>query len=147
MAADVERAARSVIDENRYMTIASADADGVPWASPVWYAHTDYREFIWVSAPDARHSLNIAARPYVGIVIFDSHMPGGWQSVYMTARAEVVPEPELERTIGVFTARSEAQGLPGWTVEDVREPAKHRLYRATATERFVLAEGDQRVAL
>jgi hypothetical protein len=57
-----------------------------------------------------------------------------------------VPEADLERAIEVFTTRSEAQGLPEWTVEDVRAPAKHRLYRAAATERFVLGDRDERLA-
>ena len=63
--------ARAMIDPNTYMTIASADAAGVPWASPVWFAHDQYTEFLWVSRPDARHSNNITARAEVGIVIFD----------------------------------------------------------------------------
>ena len=55
-----------------YMTLATADADGVPWASPVWYATEDGRDFYWVSDPGARHSRNIAQRPEIAIVIFDS---------------------------------------------------------------------------
>ena len=31
------------------MTLATADADGVPWASPVWYAPDGYSELLWVS--------------------------------------------------------------------------------------------------
>jgi len=31
-----------------------------------------YAEFFWVSAAEAAHPRNIAARPQVGIVIFDS---------------------------------------------------------------------------
>jgi pyridoxamine 5'-phosphate oxidase-like protein len=27
-----------IVQANRYMTLSTADADGVPWASPVWYA-------------------------------------------------------------------------------------------------------------
>ncbi len=39
--------ARQVIDTNRYLVLATADKHGIPWASPVWYAHADYREFFW----------------------------------------------------------------------------------------------------
>jgi Pyridoxamine 5'-phosphate oxidase len=70
------------------MTLGTADETGRPWASPVYFAHADYREFVWVSKPGARHSRNIAARPEVGIVVFDSHAPietGG--GVYMSATA------------------------------------------------------------
>ena len=56
-------AALALIDRSQYMTLATADAEGNPWASPVWFAHQDYTEFLWVSRPEARHSQNIEARP------------------------------------------------------------------------------------
>ena len=34
-----------VIDANRYLVLATADQHGVPWVSPLWYAHAGYREF------------------------------------------------------------------------------------------------------
>jgi hypothetical protein len=40
-----------------------------------------------VSDPEVRHSRNIAARPQVAIVIFDSHEAGGWKAVYVLATA------------------------------------------------------------
>ena len=33
--------ARSIIQANRYLTLATADQDGLPWASPVWFATVD----------------------------------------------------------------------------------------------------------
>jgi pyridoxine/pyridoxamine 5'-phosphate oxidase len=139
-------AARAIIDGNRYLTLATADADGLPWASPVWFATLDYREFFWVSKPGARHSRNLAARPQVAIVIFDSRAPGGaGRGVYMSAVAEEVPDGEVERGIAVFSRRSEEQGLPSWTSSELRPPARHRLYRATAAEHFVLDARDERL--
>jgi predicted pyridoxine 5'-phosphate oxidase superfamily flavin-nucleotide-binding protein len=34
---ELEAIARSIIDSNRYMRLATADEHGSPWASPVWY--------------------------------------------------------------------------------------------------------------
>ena len=34
--------ARAIVDENSYMTLATAAVDGAPWASPVWFAHEQY---------------------------------------------------------------------------------------------------------
>jgi predicted pyridoxine 5'-phosphate oxidase superfamily flavin-nucleotide-binding protein len=51
---DLGAIARSIVDSNRFMTLATADGDGTPWASPVWYAPVEYREFLWVSSPEAR---------------------------------------------------------------------------------------------
>ena len=139
-------AARSIIDANAYMTLATADEHGNPWASPVWFATDDYREFVWVSVPEARHSRNIARRPELAIVIFDSRQrPGTGEGVYLSARAERVPEAEVDRCLRIFTSASQAQGLPAWRREHIEPPARLRLYHALAAEHFVLAPGDERV--
>jgi Pyridoxamine 5'-phosphate oxidase len=41
--------ARRVIDSNQFITIGTADEEGVPWVSPAWYAPAEHREFFWVS--------------------------------------------------------------------------------------------------
>jgi nitroimidazol reductase NimA-like FMN-containing flavoprotein (pyridoxamine 5'-phosphate oxidase superfamily) len=135
--------ARSIVDTNRFMTLATADESGLPWASPVWYAPADYRELYWVSSPEARHSRNLAQRPQLAIVIFDSHEPGGWKALYMSAVAEQLTD--VDGGIEVFSRRSAEQGLPLWTRDDVLSPARHRLYRATVSEHFVLDSHDQRL--
>ena len=128
------------------MTLATADAGGRPWASPVWFAHEDFTRFLWISKPAARHSANLAERPELGIAIFDSTVrPGGAEAVYAEAEAELLEAPEDERLFEVFDARSTAHGWPPATVEDVRPPAPLRLYCATASALFVLGPGDQRV--
>jgi pyridoxine/pyridoxamine 5'-phosphate oxidase len=141
-----EAVARAIIDSNRYMTCATADANGLPWASPVWYAAADCREFFWVSSPEARHSRNIAARPQLGIVIFDSTVaPNSGQAVYMAAVAVELAGADLDHGLAIFNRRSLEQGLRAWTLDDVRAPARHRLYCATASEHFVLSPRDERV--
>ena len=140
---DLPALARSIIDTNRYMTLATADGDGTPWASPVWYAPADYRDFYWVSRPEATHSRNLAVRPHLAIVIFDSHEAGGWKALYLSATAEQVAD--VDDGIEIFSRHGEAQGLRRWTRDDVLAPARHRLYRATASEVFVLDPHDERI--
>jgi nitroimidazol reductase NimA-like FMN-containing flavoprotein (pyridoxamine 5'-phosphate oxidase superfamily) len=139
--------ARRILEGNRFMTLATADRDGRPWASPVWFATADNRDFFWVSSPDARHSRNIAERPEVGIVVFDStQTPGDGLAVYLSARAELVPEGDLDHAVSVFSEVSAQQGLAAWPRERVVPPARHRIYRASATEHFVLRDDiDERV--
>jgi hypothetical protein len=100
-------------------------------------------EFFWVSSPGARHSRNLRRRPELAIVIFDSHRAGGWNALYMSAVAEELVD--VGREIEIYSRRSEAQGLRTWTRDDVLPPARHRLYRATASEHFVLDPHDQRL--
>jgi pyridoxine/pyridoxamine 5'-phosphate oxidase len=143
---DLQAAVKAIVDANRYMTLATADENGSPWASPVWYASADYREFLWVSSPEARHSRNLSVRPEVAIVIFDSRQaPGSGQGVYISATAAHVPESELDRGLAIFSRVSGAQALGAWNRSDVSAPAKHRLYHATAVERFVLSSTDERL--
>ncbi len=69
---DFSDMARGIIESNRYMVLGTADEDGVPWVTPVWFAQSDHRRFIWVSSPERRHSRNVKTRPEMSIVIFDS---------------------------------------------------------------------------
>ena len=132
--------ARDIIESNRYMVLGTADEAGVPWVTPVWFAQSDYRRFIWVSSPDRRHSRNVKARPEVSIAIFNSQVAvGSGQAVYMSARAEELSGTELERDVAVFDAAGQAQGLPRrWALEDMVAPAPYRLYRATVSQHWVL---------
>jgi nitroimidazol reductase NimA-like FMN-containing flavoprotein (pyridoxamine 5'-phosphate oxidase superfamily) len=140
---DLSVIARSIVDSNRFMTLGTADESGVPWVTPVWYAPTEYRDFFWVSRPGARHSRNLGQRRELAIVIFDSHLAGGWKALYVAGFGEEVAD--VDAGIEIFSRRSVAQGLPAWTRDDVVPPAQFRLYRATALEVFVLDDHDQRL--
>jgi Pyridoxamine 5'-phosphate oxidase len=136
--------ADEILAANRYMTIATTDAAGVPWVSPVWFAFAG-RELFWVSYPHRRHSRNIAERPQVAIVVFDSTVvPGHASAVYMEATAELLEGAEREPGIDVFSQRSVEQGIGPYTLADVEKPEGLRLYRARVTERWILDERDNR---
>lgn len=145
--------ARAIVDSNHYMALGTADESGRPWVSPVYYTAAGYRQFFWVSSPQARHSINLATRPEVSIVIFDSQAPiGAGQGVYMSAVAVELRGVELDRGIEIFSNGSQARGARAWAAADeqggvapvvedsgdVRSPALHRLYRATASEHSIL---------
>jgi nitroimidazol reductase NimA-like FMN-containing flavoprotein (pyridoxamine 5'-phosphate oxidase superfamily) len=148
IASALEARVKAIVDANTYMTMATADEQGIPWASPVWYATADWREFFWVSSPEARHSRNIAVRSELAIVIFDSHQrPGTGEAVYLSATAELVPESDLDRALGIFSTVSQAQGLAAWNRSDVQPPARLRLYHAVAREHFLLSSSDERLAV
>ena len=134
--------ARTVIDANRYMALGTADENGHPWVSPVWFASADYRRFHWVSSPEARHSRNLSTRPEVAIAVYDSSgTPGTVEAVYMSGRAEELTGDDLERGIELFDRVSHRDIARRWGLGDVRPPSLFRLYRATALEHFVLIRG------
>jgi nitroimidazol reductase NimA-like FMN-containing flavoprotein (pyridoxamine 5'-phosphate oxidase superfamily) len=145
---DLGAIARAIIDTNLYMVLGTADQAGRPWVSPVYFAPAAYREFFWVSSPDATHSRNLAARDSVSIVIFDSSVPiSTGQGVYMSATGGELAGDERAEAIDIYSRRTLAHGGREWALEDVQSPARLRLYRATAVDHYVLDEHDRRVAV
>ena len=142
--ADLETMAKRILDSNRYMTIGTVGGDGHPWVTPVYFTPDRYRQMFWISDPEARHSLNIAARSEVSIVVFDSSVPvGGAEAVYMRAEAEQVSEPTSDDCAAAFRQRFET--IMVLTPEELQPPARLRLYSARVTQHWVLIRGSDPV--
>jgi hypothetical protein len=132
---DLEVRGRAIIDGNRFMTLGTADADGEPWASPVFYVADGYSTFYWISSPEATQVRNIAVRPRVGIVVFDSRQePGSDEAVYMAATACELTGADLDRGLSIYLASAPFGRGP----EAFRPPGPYRAYRATVTGHFML---------
>jgi hypothetical protein len=130
--------AKETIDSNRYMTLGTADEAGHPWVSPVFYAARGYAEFYWMSSPEVAHSQNLARRPQVSIVIFDSQVvPGNARPVYMSAVAEMLSGADVDRGLDVYPGAAERGGRPV-NADELQPPAVYRLYRATVSQHSVL---------
>lgn len=139
--------ARRVVTTSTYLTLATADGDGRPWATPVWFAARGLDDVVWVSRPGARHSRNIAVNPAVGIAIFDSGVPVGGEvrALYAEAVAEEVATADRADVLAVYDARAREQGIGPWTEDKVTGAAQFRLYRARVSRLYVLDEHDGRV--
>lgn len=130
--------ARRIIEANHYLTLATADRDGHPWASPVCFTPDGGIDFYWVSRPASRHSRNLTERPEVAIVVFNSQVPlFEGEAVYLTAHAELVGAAELERCVEVYNSR-----YPDIPPFDPEGSQPLRLYRARALEASVLLNDD-----
>lgn len=57
------------------MVIATANPEGKPWVSPVFYTYDEDFNFYWVSAKSAIHSENIRRNARVAITIFGPASP------------------------------------------------------------------------
>lgn len=144
--------ARKLLEENQYLTLATADASGRPWSSTVWYTAWQRTaspqrlavEFIWLSRPEAQHSINLLQRPEVGISIFNSTQPAGTgDGLQFGARAERVPDDELDEAAAAFSRASLAAGGGAWTRAQVEAPAPPRLYIARIERAFLLGSGSR----
>lgn len=139
---DLGAVVREIINANMYMVLGTADESGGPWATPVYFAHKEYRDFYWMSAHKVRHFLNIAVRPQVSIVVFNSQVPvGTGQAVYMSATAEELAGVDFDRGLDIYNGRFSNRAEHGVRLiasEDVQAPALYRLYRAVVSEHGVL---------
>jgi pyridoxamine 5'-phosphate oxidase-like protein len=138
---DLAERAKAIIDGNSYLTLGTADAAGEPWASPVFYVPDGYSTFYWISSPEATQVRNIAVRPRVGIVVFDSRQePGTGDAVYMAATAGELTGADLDRGLEIYLGAAPFGGGP----EDFRTPGPYRAYRATVTEHSMLCPRSSR---
>ena len=144
---DLGTVAKTIIDSNMYMVLGTADESGQPWVTPVYFSCVDYREFYWMSSPEVRHSRNIVLRPQVSIVIFDSQVSvGAGQAVYMSAMAEELTGIDVDRGLDIYNGRFSNPADHGVRLikpEDVQAPALYRLYRAIASEHWILDPVDR----
>jgi hypothetical protein len=147
-----ENAARALqlLHENQYLTLATADPSGRPWSSTVWYtawrpSRSDDRLsvcFIWLSRPEAQHSMNLVQRPEVGISIFDSAQPAGTgDGLQFAARAEPVAPALLGDAVDAFSEASLAAGGGPWSRAQVEAPSLPRLYIARPESAYLLGGG------
>jgi hypothetical protein len=130
---NLDEMARQVIDSNRYLTLGTTEPDHRPRLSPVYFTHVGYRDFYWVSSPTARHSTNLAERPEIAVVVFDSTAPvGQGRAVYVAAHASVVADDELPRRCAEAFAHV-GPGATRFEPHDLSGDAVLRLYHARAT--------------
>jgi len=137
--ADLDALARRTLANNRFLVLGTVDPDGRARVSPVWFSLVDHRDVYWLSAPDSHHSRNIAERPEVSMVVFDSSLdPHTGQAVYLEATAQRVPDDELEvACAAAFEGVDDALSFTPATLQD--EPFV--LYRAVVTRTEIHVRG------
>jgi uncharacterized protein YhbP (UPF0306 family) len=127
---------------HRYAVLGTADAAGRPWVTPVFFAADGEFRLVWVSAPDSRHSRNIAARPAVAITVFDTHAPiGQAEALYLEATAGLVEDDVRPAALDVLNARLPARQR--LDLGDLAPAGPLRVYRATVVQHHVLVRGGQ----
>lgn len=129
-----------ILTENRYCVLATVDAGGRPWATPVFFARLGDDRLCWVSGPDARHSRNIAARSSVAVTVFDSTVEvGRAEAAYFDATASRVQAAEVDAALRALNGR-----LPvGRQLSrgDIGPEGPMDVYEARILHRYVLVRG------
>ncbi|HWC22264.1 MAG TPA: pyridoxamine 5'-phosphate oxidase family protein [Flexivirga sp.] len=129
-----------ILGSIRYLVLGTADADGNPWTSPVFFALLDRERVCWVSSPQSRHSRNIAEHPAIAITVFDSTVAvGSAEAAYFDATAAALPQDEVPGALAALNAR-----LPAGKeldTEDLEPAGPLVAYAATLRRRYVLVRG------
>lgn len=137
-----------LIFSSSFMTLATADAGGVPWATPVEFLCDEALRFYWISLGDARHSRNVRANPRATLVIYDSTQTPGVRSavqgLYGEGSVEELQQsdleavlPTLQRWIGWRDPGRAASGGPS-TADASGADTKWRYYRLTPAKVYAL---------
>ena len=89
--------AAEILEDIQYATVATVDADGQSWNSPLYVGLDADYNFYWASWQQNRHSKNIEANSKIFIVVYDSKAPiGKGEGVYIQATAAALhDETEL----------------------------------------------------
>ena len=108
-----------ILLESSFMTLATADGRGVPWASPVEFVCDEQLQFYWLSVVDTRHSRNVRENPWAAFSIFDcTQVPGvhAVQGLYGEGPVEELSRSEVEMV------QSRTRQWIAWRDEDREEP-------------------------
>lgn len=138
-----------VVEALRYVVLATADAGGTPWVSPVYFAADGLTTFWWVSSPTSTHSRNIAERPADALTVFDSTQAvGAGLGVYARAVARRLDDADVAQQVETYSARSAADGAGVWDRQRLTGSG-FALYRADVTELSLLPGrgSDRRIPL
>jgi Pyridoxamine 5'-phosphate oxidase len=129
---------RRLLDEARYLNLATVSPGGRPWVAVLEYAWlADPLRFVFGSATTSRHSTDIAAFPQVsGSLFLAAGSVGldieGVDGAQFTGTAREVPAAELDRYYAVFyeTVFPDPDQRTEWMLPQsmLRSPAEHRLY-------------------
>jgi len=123
--------ARRLIEATSHLTLATADASGKPWSSPVYFAHDQTFALYWVSFRQTVHSANIRVRPQVGISILGEPPDHEGEGVYFDAVAAELHDPaDVEHAIEVRRTRPQDRKFAVTSPGDVLGDAAWRIYRA-----------------
>jgi uncharacterized protein YhbP (UPF0306 family) len=135
---------RSTIDRvlaaNLYLVLGTADEDGQPWVSPVFFAQLGPNRLCWVSSPDARHSRNISHRNTIAITVFDSTFAvGRAEAAYFDAHAAPASPDEADAALQSLNARLPSD--KALNPEDLQPHGPLVVYRADLKHSYILVRG------
>ena len=72
MSNDVYIKTKKIIQDNKFLSLATVDNEGNVWSTPLSYSTDENYNFYFTSELDSKHMINIMDNPKVSFTIFDS---------------------------------------------------------------------------
>lgn len=111
-----------------YITIATTDAQGNPWGTPVFYAYDEQYNIYWSSLAESVHSQNIN-RNHTAFLTLNSTQKGAWLGVYMNCNVECLEDEE--EIIEALQLLGKRRGDPYKNMNKFLSKKLQRVYKAT----------------
>jgi hypothetical protein len=121
--------ARRTLERIPNASLATVLPDGRPWNSPLYVAFDAQLSFYWSSHLDALHSKNIAARPDILLVVFDSTaLDQNGHGVYLRGTAQELNDgAAIDKALACLATRKQEAPKPS---ADFVDPHPRRVYEA-----------------
>ncbi len=140
---DLDKRAKEIIEQIRYITIASVTEDGMPWNSPVFAAYDKDYNFYFSTHTDSQKAKNIKNNPNVFIAIYDSTVPPGTgEGVYIQATVQQINGlDEIKRLYhDILMPRHDNHF---WDIAALSGDGPIRLYKATPQKAWMNDDGEK----
>lgn len=126
--------AKGIIDNNKYMVLATSGKDGKPWACPVFFARDSDYNLYFMSATDSLHIRNIRENNSVAVAIYDSNAEvGSSDEVQATGSVAELDKAELKKAITVYSKKlypkSPMQPTERYRPEDYSGASEFKFFR------------------
>lgn len=119
-----------ILENTQYATIATSNAEGKPWNTPVFFAYDEDGCIYWSSHPESVHSKNIAANPRAFIVVYNSKAAEGeGVGLYVDSTVEMLID--ASRISTALTTLGKRRGRSFEYPEKFIGEGPQRIYKAT----------------
>lgn len=140
---DLKTIATNIIENNIYLTLASAENDK-PWVAPLFYAVDATYTFYYISQLDSVHTRQILNNPSISFAIFDSHQKEGTgNGIQGFGNAYQLKDEEIENALKWYHTT-----FIEMNPETFKEPNPYRFFKIIPKHLYILdpeASTDKRV--
>jgi uncharacterized protein YhbP (UPF0306 family) len=144
-AARLGRLARDLLEASTLCAIATVSSGRRAHVNTAYFAWSDRLDLVWLSAPQAQHSVNVRKNPSVAVSVYDSSQSWGKpdRGIQLFGRAREVAGAAADEAAGTYAGRF--PGYREWEFEAYRfyrlRPQRVKLFdeRALGPGVFVTA--------